>query len=423
MAHGAQSSVETLSHVIAYTDQELEAMLGDLESELVERKSTLDGDAPDKMRQAVCAFANDLPGRQKAVVLCIGVHDNGRASGLLITDRLLVTLADLKTEGQMLPPPTLTVEKRVLRGAPVAVVIVQPADAPPVRYRGRTWIRIGPRRGLATAQDERILNERRRHLDLPFDMRPVRSATVADLSRARFEEEYWPAAVAPDVLAANDRTYEERLAAARMIASIDDRVPTVAGILTLGARPRDFLPGAYVQFLRIAGAGLADPIQDEAKIDGPLADVVRRTEEKLQAHDRIAVDLVSGPLEKRTASSPLAALQQLVRNAVLHRTYEGTHAPIRVVWFDDRIEIANPGGPFGQVTEKNFGRPGVVDYRNPSLAEVLRVLGFVQRFGVGIETARDQLKRSGHPPLEFELQPELVRCTVRARSSAESGNA
>jgi ATP-dependent DNA helicase RecG len=30
--------------------------------------------------------------------------------------------------------------------------------------------------------------------------------------------------------------------------------------------------------------------------------------------------------------------------AVMHRAYEATHAPVRVYWYDDRIEISNPGG-------------------------------------------------------------------------------
>jgi ATP-dependent DNA helicase RecG len=72
----------------------------------------------------------------------------------------------------------MTVEKRVLKGAEMAVISVLPADAPPVRYRGRTWIRTGPRRGIASAQDERILNEKRRHKDLPFDLQPVAFVTL-----------------------------------------------------------------------------------------------------------------------------------------------------------------------------------------------------------------------------------------------------
>ena len=98
---------------------------------------------------------------------------------------------------------------------------------------------------------------------------------------------------------------------------------------------------------------------------------------------------------------PLAALQQLVRNAVLHRTYEGTRSPIRITWYDDRLEILSPGGPFGRVTPQNLGQPGINDYRNPYLAEVMANLGFVQKFGVGISLAQAELKKNGNPPADF----------------------
>ncbi len=398
----------------SFTDHELEAMLSDLESDLVERKESLKGDVPNTIREAVCAFANDLPGHGRPGVLLIGARNDGSPSGLAITDELLLQLSDVKTDGNIVPPPTLTVAKRQLRGAELAVVTVWPADSPPVRCKGRVCVRVGPRRGVASAQDERILNEKRRHRDRPFDVQPAPSATLADLDRRFFEEVYLPAAFAPDVLLANDRSSEQRLAATKMIVSADAVTPTVLGVLVLCDRARDFLPGAYLQFLRVAGIALGDAIVDELAIDGAIRDVLRRVDEKLISHNRTAVDFTSGPVERRQQTYPLAALQQLIRNAVLHRAYETTNAPIRVTWYDDRIEIMSPGGPFGAVTKENFGSPGVTDYRNPNLAEALRVLGFVQHFGAGIPTAERELKRNGNPPPEFDVQPTTVLVRVRA---------
>jgi ATP-dependent DNA helicase RecG len=140
------------------TDNELDALLNDLESDRAERKESWAGDAPEKGPQAICAFANDLPNHQKPGVLFVGVDDGGVPKNVAVTDQLLLTLADLKSNGNILPPPTMTVEKRVLKGSEIAVVTIWPADAPPVRFKGRIWIRTGPRRGIASAQDERILN-------------------------------------------------------------------------------------------------------------------------------------------------------------------------------------------------------------------------------------------------------------------------
>lgn len=395
------------------SDAELEELLNETESDRVERKQSWAGDAPEKARQAVCAFANDLPSHQLAGIVFIGAKDDGTPTGIEVTDQLLKTLSDIKTDGKTVPPPTLTVEKRVLKGAEMAVIAVWPADAPPVRYEGRIWIRIGPRRGLASAQDERVLNEKRRYRDLHFESHPVAVCTLADLSRSVFEQEYLPNAVAPDVLASNARSYEQRLASCGMIASVDEPIPTVLGLLVCGITPRSWVPGDYIQFLRIRGTSLSDPVIDEAEIDGTVAAMLRRLDDKLTAHLTTSVDFTSQDREVRTSSYPLVALQQLIRNAVLHRTYENTNTPVRVYWFDDRIEIINPGGPYGSVTAQNFGKPGFTDYRNPQLAAAFKVLGYTQRFGAGITLARQALEKNGNSLPEFKIEQNFIAAIVR----------
>jgi ATP-dependent DNA helicase RecG len=395
------------------SDEQLLALLDAPESDRAERKAAWAGDAPGKARQAVCAFANDLPGRGLPGIVFVGANDDGSPSQIEVGDELLRKLADIKTDGRIVPPPTLTVERRVLKDASMAIVSVWPSDAPPVRYEGRIWIRIGPRRGLASAQDERVLNEKRRHFDKAFDTQPVHGCPLAELNRLAFEQEYLPLAVAADVLEANERSYEQRLASTGMIASVDDPTPTVAGLLSVGKSPRTWVPCAYIQFLRIRGVEWGDEVIDEQEIDGTLDQMLRRMDEKLKATLTTSVEFTSGTTETRRSDYPLSALQQLVRNAVMHRTYEGTNAPIRVYWFDDRIEIHSPGGPFGTVTKENFGRPGVSDYRNQALAGILKTMGFVQRFGFGIAEARRSLQSNGNPPPVFEIEPNVVLATVR----------
>jgi ATP-dependent DNA helicase RecG len=395
------------------TDQELTTLLDDIESDLAERKQSWNGSAPEKGRQAVCAFANDLPNHGSPGVLFVGANDDGSPSNIPITDQLLLTLSDIKTDGRIVPPPTLTVARRTLKGADMAVVTAWPADAPPVRYEGRIWIRIGPRRGVATAQDERILNEKRRHRDLHFEAHSVAASSLADLSRAIFDQEYLPHAVAADVLAANERSYEQRLASCGMVATADEPIPTVLGLLVLGVSARTWIAGDYIQFLRIRGTTLADPVVDGAEIDGTIGDMMRRLDEKLTAHMTTGVDFTSQDKEVRASPYPLIALQQLARNAVMHRNYEGTNTPVRFYWFDDHIEIINPGGPYGSVTAQNFGKPGFTDYRNPQLAGAFKVLGYAQRFGAGIALARQELAKNGNPPPEFAVEQNFVAVTLR----------
>ena len=401
---------------LRYSDIELEALLADEESELVECKEAMSGSARDSIREAICAFANDVHNYRRPGVIFVGIDDHGRPSGLPITDELLRQLADMKSDGNIVPPPSMSVEKRRLAGADIAVMAVQPSDAPPVRCRGGIWIRVGPRRMLASAQDERILSEKRRALDRFFDAEPVPTSSLDDLDLRRFTDEYLPRAFSRDILALNDRTIEQRLAATKMVASVDDPRPTVTALLTLGKRPEDFLPGAAVQFLRLDGTSLGDDIVDEERCAGPISDIVRRLDEKMRGHLRTRVDIVSGPIERRHYNYPMLALEQLTRNAIMHRTYEATTSHVSVFWFNDRIEIHSPGGPFGIVTEKNFGKPGVMDHRNPNLADAMRVLGLVQRYGVGLSIARSEIGTDHSERLTFEPSNGWVACTIKAAS-------
>jgi ATP-dependent DNA helicase RecG len=392
-----------------YNDAQLASMMVEVESDCVERKSSFLGDSPQKVREAVCAFANDVAGHARPGVVFIGVHDDGTpVADFLVTDELLRTIADMKSDGNIVPPPTLIVEKRHLHNADVAVVTVWPSDSPPVRYKGRIHLRWGPRRGLASAQDERILNERRRHHNRPFDVQPIRNATLNDLNRLRFEQEYLPQLVAPDVLAANDRSYEQKLAATKMIVSEENPTPTVLGLLVIGNAPEHWLPCTFTQFLRLGGNDLTATVLDEEVINGTLADQIRRIEEKLVAHNIRSIRFSDVDREQRFEEFPMDALRQIVRNAYMHRSYEATNAPIRVYWFDNRIEIHSPGGPFGTVTIENFGHLGITDYRNPNIAESLRALGYVQRFGAGISIARKALGDR----LTFAVQQGLVTATI-----------
>jgi len=396
------------------TDAELEELLNNEESDRVEMKaSPSDG---DRIRQVICAFANDLPDHGLPGVLFVGVDDAGDPVGLDITDQLLQTLASMRGDGSIVPFPSMDVQKRTLKGRDVAVVIVHPAAAPPVRFDGVVWIRTGPRRGMASADDERRLNEKRRHCDFPADIAPIYRAGLDQLDDWLFSRKYLPASQAPEVLAQNQRSLEHQLLAAKFAHDVPPACATRLGLLTVGLKPTDWIPGAYVQFLRIDGTRIVDPIKNQLEIRGPLPALFDRLDNILKDHIWTTADITSGPIEIRVSDYPIVALEQITRNAILHRSYENTNAPAHVYWYNDRIEIVNPGGLYGSVNKSNFGKPGIRDYRNPNLAGVMKELGYVQRFAMGIEMTRDAMQKNGNPPPEFLFDDSHVTVILRKRA-------
>ena len=365
----------------------------------------------DKLREAICAFANDLPGHKQPGVLFVGLEDDGRCANLSIDDALLQKLGGLRSEGKILPFPSMEVAKKNLRGCEVAVVQVEPSDNPPVKMDGRCWIRTGPRRAQASPEEERRLTEKRRWGNVSYDMQGVAGATVEnDLDVQRFQNEYLPAAVSPEVLAENRRDEREQMKALRLVTR--DGTPTVTAILMLGKNPHDWFPGAYVQFVRYDGEEVPAPVLDQAELIGPLSDQLREADRLLKRHISTALD-TEGDRHVEKPDYPFIALRELVRNAVVHRNYENSHTPVRVTWLNGHIQISSPGSVYGAVTKQNFGTPDATSYRNPSLAEAMKNQGFMERFGMGIPLARQALEANGNPPPEFDVQDTFVFATIR----------
>jgi len=268
-------------HELVMLAEDLDILMGDLESERVER--TVSRDATDKFCEAICAFANDLPGSGNPGYLFVGVKDRGEVDGKGVDDALLIRLAGYRDNGQIIPIPSLSVFRHRTDAGDVAVVRVEPSDMPPVRYKQRVWIRVGPTKRLATPQEERTLAERRVDRAATWDLRACREAGLEDLALDLFTLNYLPRAVSAEVLEENQKPITARLDALRFWHRRFE-CPTNAGILTFGKDPERFMPGAYVQHVVYDGTGSSDPVVEERRLSGDLLSVLRSLHELARTH-------------------------------------------------------------------------------------------------------------------------------------------
>lgn len=391
------------------SETESVALLSDMESDRVERTESTKN--TEKFSVAVCAFANDMPNHRQPGYLLIGVKDDGSLSGLQVTDDLLKELGGIRSDGQILPQPLMNVQRFVLPGGDVAVVEVAPSDLPPVRYKGRVWIRVGPRKAVANEQEERVLSERRVSSVRNFDATVCLEANISDLSLGQFDT-YRREAVAAETIAENHRSVDLQLASLRLF-DLDKQSPTYAGLLLIGKNPRFFLPGAYIQYLKLPGTTLTDVPLDQAEISGDLTSVLRELDARLKVIIQTRMRSLGGLKEQLIPDYPETALRELLMNAVMHRNYD-SNSPIRFYVFEDHIEIQSPGGLYGEATRENF--PSRNSYRNPIIAEAMKSLGFVNKFGYGVIRAKDLLEKNGNPPPAFEFDEHSVLVKVFRRS-------
>ena len=393
-------------------ETQLSTLLADLESFRVERTLSIADTA--KFSEAICAFANDMPNSGLPGYLLIGADDKtGRPSGLTASDQLLQNLAGLVSAGNILPGPALVAYKVSLSSGAgdVAVVEVRPSDIPPVRYNGRVWIRRGPRRGIANESEERILAERRIAGHVSFDARPCVGSSLADLAVDLFTTGYRPLAVDAEIIAENARSLEVQMASLRFF-DLGRNCPTHAGLLLFGKNPLYYQPLWFVQYVHYEGRDAGSDLIANREFGGDLLSILRDL-------DRFAKELPASRLieesalrEKVVYDYPPAALRELLMNAILHRAYDQP-SNVRVLHFADRIEIISPGPLYGLATPANF--PRQTSYRNPVIAEAMRVLGFVNRFGRGVERAQAALAANGSRPAAFEFGDTFFGVRIEAR--------
>ncbi len=356
----------------------------------------------DPIRKTLVAFSNDYA-EAGGGVLVIGVDPSTRSIvGVDDPEGTMRRVTGLCRDGTIVPTLAPRIYPVEVRGKTVVVVEVRRSERRPHRANNICYIRVGPTTRKATPDEEFELV--RRSERFPFDMLPVREASYEDLDLVKFAREFLPKRVAADVLDLNGRSPVEWAEHLKFLIREGERlVPTVAAILLFGKEPQRFFPHSSIDFIRFGGDDPSYPILDRKELTGTLDALIKAGVEVVERY------MVRGyrfsersPVRTDIVEYPLRAVREAIANAVVHRDYERTRTNVSIKMFDDRIEILSPGGLFGIVTRENFGT-GINDYRNPTLAVGLNLMGLVERAGTGIFLIRRQFRENGALEPTFEI--------------------
>ena len=282
----------------------------------------------------------------------------------------------------------------------MAVIEVFPSVYPPIRYKGQAWVRVGARKALATDEDIHILNERSKSAGIRFEEMPCTAASLEDLDLNLFRNHYLPRAIQADVIEDDQRSVEEQMAALRFYDRTH-KVPTNLGVMLFGKHPEMYIPSAYLQYVKFNAVDNGGDILSEHAYKGPLLQTIA----DLNAFVKVGVASphpvkISALQEETVCDYPDWSIRELLLNAIIHRDYQIGNAPVKFYEYNNRIEISNPGGLYGQATPENF--PYVNDYRNPLLAEAMKIMGYVNKFNRGIAKVKNELERNGNPLPVFD---------------------
>ena len=126
--------------------------------------------------------------------------------------------------------------------------------------------------------------------------------------------------------------------------------------------------------------------------------------------DYYQYEVIQGADREKVEKIPEAAFREAIANALIHRAWD-IASQIRVVMFDDRIEVISPGGLPSRITEEEYLSGKLSVLRNRNLANVFYRLGFVEIFGTGI-TRIKHLYEEGLIKPDFEVSENTIKIVL-----------
>nr|WP_315104154.1 ATP-binding protein [uncultured Catonella sp.] len=126
---------------------------------------------------------------------------------------------------------------------------------------------------------------------------------------------------------------------------------------------------------------------------------------------------IQGIERKKVEKIPEEAFRETIANALIHRTWD-VNAQIRVMMFDDRIEISSPGGLPTGISEEEYIKGNVSILRNPILGNVFYRLHIVEILGTGIVRIQEAYKYSDKKPV-FEIFDNSIKVILPVIGNAD----
>lgn len=195
--------------------------------------------------------------------------------------------------------------------------------------------------------------------------------------------------------------------------------PTIAGEMLFGIFPQSLFPqysiiASVVPGTEIGELGeMGERFTDDKRIEGTLEQMLDEAVSFALRNMKRKVILGSTAKREDKTQYPIAAVREAILNALVHRDYSihTENSPVRLLMFDDRMEIENPGGLYGRGTIDKLGEVGL-DTRNPYIAGALELLiGSENRYS-GVPTMRREMKKHGLQPPVFTSSQGVFKVTL-----------
>ena len=332
----------------------------------------------------VCGFANAIGGK-----IYIGKDDNGTIVGVDGVKGLMESIPQKIQNHLGIICDINTIEDN---GKECIEIIVQPYSVP-VSLRGRYYYRSGSVKSELTGIElnEFLLKKAGKTWDDVIE-EGATIEDIEDLSIARFLNDADKSGRMP---ASHDLTNQELLEKLRLM--LDGKIKRGALIL-FGKDPNKFYPNVAIQIGRF-GTDDAD-LRFQEQLEGNISWLLVRVPQLLNEKFLTKQISFEGLQRIEKGEYPVAAIREMLLNAMVHRTYMGAKIQMRV--YDNKLSIWNEGALPEGLDEESLKVHHVSKPRNPLIADVCFKAGYIDSWGRGTLKIINSCKEAGLPEPEIK---------------------
>lgn len=399
-----------------------------IESARVEFKASWDKKIVGfQLLKTICAFGNDLQNLNGGYIV-LGVAEQEGQVVLppkgLSAEALEESQQWIRGHCNRIDPeyhPVLSPEK--VDGENILVIWVPGGDNRPHKApdgdkgEKKYWVRLGSD-SVDAAKNGVLTDLMQLTARIPFDARRNLTARIEDLREAKVRE--FLREVGSGLL--NDRDAAHVYQRMRMTVPVNGyEVPKNSALLFFSDDPDKWFPGARIEVVQFAG-GASGNILEEKVFRGALHTQVRDVLNYLNNFSTLHLEKTKDRAEMRGwVSYPSQALDEMVVNAVYHRSYEATGEPTKIYLYPDRIEVISYPGPVHGIESFHLtGKESIppVPARNRHIGELLKELRLAEGRGTGVPKIFYAMLENGSPQpiFDFDENRSYFRVTLPAHS-------
>lgn len=384
-----------------------------------ERLEFKEGWNPEDVLHTMCAFANDFHNLGGGYII-LGIKEkNGRPvlppKGLCknIIDKIQKGIIELGYKMQPYYHPIVfpcTFKKKQVLVLWCIGGQSRPYKAPvslsKLNNRYAYYIRKASKTVIAKTQDERELFELASKI--PFDDRMHHTATIKDLDLGLIRG--YLQQVKSDLFSESAKMDFVQLCRNMNIVDGPEEYvrPKNVGLMFFNPESYKFFLQTQIDVVYFPNGPGADSFSEKSfkgPLDRMLTDALNYIksqfiEEKVQKFpDRAEAE--------RRYNYPYVAIEEILTNAVYHRSYE-IREPIEVRILPDRITIGSFPGPDRSITDKDMQKCRFISrrYRNRRIGEFLKELDMTEGRGTGIPKILQAIKKNDSPKPIFHTDED-----------------